>query len=474
MRHLGPQDFLRIAAKLLGIQNRDAPLFIRLERMHRVLSTPTTFFAGGSRHRTIADESVQLFLRVASSGVLPEKNVQCAWLCLKHFLQINGYEWRSQHDDQQVLIGFVEEIQVGVDVRSRFAEWVDSHIAHGQKPVPDDEVEPEPDLSIYITSRITCLSEDERKALDAWTEAVDDEVARFVLEEDVPHVIGTYRPAVLPASPSTDRDKVLAGIEERLLAASGFIIVAVGGGSVGAGYELGGAIAGLAPILFLHPDDEPPSPRTESLLQRYGATVRTFPTGPRAPAAIRSYTRQWLKRECSALADSRRQREMALVRSNRLLHALRSAYEKLPRPEFASRVAALGLTVEHARALIADPRAFVLASLNQVLSLCAALDVPCSLDVVAERVSGGGGGASENEHETARHERQPALTHHELDALEQTAASDGYSAAQVVRMVSCAQASIDDELSNADGEAVHRRSQWDRHRWRALHRRLYP
>jgi hypothetical protein len=51
------------------------------------------------------------------------------------------------------------------------------------------------------------------------------------------------------------------------------------------------------------------------------------------------------------------------------------------------------------------------------------------------------------------------------------AAIEGYCGDEVARMISCAQASIDDELTH-DPTTVGRRSVWTRQRWRVLHDRL--
>lgn len=484
MRQLGLRDFLRIAAKLLGVEAEIAPLFVRLDRAQRALSQPTAHFAGGGRHRRFSEVAVKLFIDIASAGALPEKNLKCAWLCTRRFLELNGYSWRPQHGDPELFLSLIKEMQAGIDVRARFANWIDNRLELKENPnnEPSDEAVEActPDSFLYLTSRIVGLTDAEHDELRDWETAIDDEVAAFMREENVAGCIGTFRPIVLPATSSEDLIAILNGIEHRLLEACGFIIFGERGGSHGTGNELALAIASLVPVLFLQPNDEPLSARTESLLNRYGACIRRYPAADRTKSAIVSHVRQWLKRECAALIDSPRQREMAMLRAQRLFGALGDAAKELQAAEFARRLASLGMTEVHGRALLSDIRRFIRASLNEILVLCAALDVPAAIDaytpaapkqkVPYEKVDPPAPPVVDRPRYQGRSTR---LSDAELDHLEQLASADGYNGAQVARMINVTQKRIDKEPTRASHASVARRKVYGRNEWSELHEELF-
>jgi hypothetical protein len=470
MRYPSLKDFLRIAARLLEVDVADVGLFVRLDRAHVSLSPPTKYFARG-RDQTLAEHAVQLFIDVAGARALPEKNLQCAWLCLKRFIELNAAAWEPQHGDQEAFMRFVEEINVGVGVKPRFVAWVESHLAGtdmASDEPPSEAASADP--SVYLTSRISCLSRSQRTRLEHLSNAIDEEIAAFAAGRRE-SLIATYRPAVLPATDSTDPVAVLAGIEERLLDARGFVVLGEGGGSIGSGAEVAVAISALLPILYLQPEDEAFSPRTESLLNRYGACVRRYPAGDHAEVAIRSHVRHWLKREGPALVDGKRQREMAELRLRRLFDALRHAVEGMSRVEFARRLARVGMTEAHGRTLLSDCRRLLLGSVNELLALAGAFDVPANLDVADLSAEPRRSSRDPERERSTQQDRSRRLSLQELDDLEQLAAIEGYCGDEVARMISCAQASIDDELTH-DPTTVGRRSVWTRQRWRVLHDRL--
>jgi hypothetical protein len=472
MKYLGLPDFLRIAARLLRVEVEDVRRYVRLDRAQHALLPPTAHFAGGGCD-TVASEAARLFGEQVLAGSMPEKNVQCAWLCMRRFLNMNDQAWIGGEEDGSAVSAFVARMRDGEEVTAELVGWLETHLQARprQRPQPSRD---DPDLFMHLSSAITSLPARVRSRLNGLVNAIDTEIGDFARVEGLAYGIGTFRPSVLPATASTNGPTILACTENRLFNADGFVIIGELGGSLGAGVDLAIALARLVPILFLQPRGQQLSPRTQALLKRHGACLRFYPQGETAETFARSHVRRWLKREARALADSGRHREMVAIRLISLFRALRAKRAELSTIEFARQVAKQRMSAEHADALLADIRQFELASLVQTIALAAALDVPVSVDLVDAPSQ-----APEPGRTVIQQNRLLQLSHQELDDLEQVAESDGYTAAQVVHMISCAQASIDDELARepaaemAQPVRVADRTLWTRARWRSLYKRFY-
>lgn len=471
MRYLGAEEFLRIAARLLGVEDDAIRLYVRLERMQRALSPPTAFFAGVGA-TTKASEAARLLTEIATVGALPEQNVRCAWVCMHRFLEINDLRWRAESDDPAELDRFIEHILDRDMVSVELAAWIDRHVADA--PGRAGPVGEEPTPHVHVTSAITGLADDEREEVVELANVIDDAIADFVADTGLPYNIGTFRPSALPAADCDDPDSALTNADRRLLAADGFVVIGARGGSLGAGIDVALALAALVPILYLQPFDEKLSPRTRALLERHGACIRRYRPGYEAESTVRSHVHRWLEREGRALADTRRTRMMMHIRVAPMWRALRKAAKDMPRVEFRRRLAAQRMTETHGRVILSSVHYLALASACQLLALGAALDVPVSLDIQVG--SPEPAVPASDRAESNPQPRLQQLSQQELDDLEQTSA--GYSGTEVARMMRVAHEEIEEEIAEIAGASgtavtVGQRSLWTRQRWRALHDHLF-
>jgi prophage maintenance system killer protein len=441
--------------------------------MQRALSPPTAFFAGVGA-TTYASEAARLLAEIATVGALPQDNMRCAWICMLRFLELNDCRWRAEADDGAALDRFVEDILAGEPVAMELARWIERHVI--LPPAGVGAPGEGPTAHVHVTSAITGLSSEKRAEVDELANAIDEEIADFVRDNELSYNIGTYRPSVLPAADPDDPDTALAYADERLLKADGFVVIGACGGSLGAGIDVATALAALVPILYLHPRDEKLSPRTRALLERHGADIRRYRPGDEAEVTVRSYVHRWLEREGGALADTCRMATMMHVRVAPLWRALRKAANGVSRAELRRRLAAQRMTESHGLVLLSSVHYLALASTCQLLALGAALDVPVSLDIQGPSAGPAVHPTAPGPTRAARQTRLQPLSHQELDDLEQVSAN--YTGAEVAQMVRVAQEQIEAEIAQIAASAygavtIGQRSLWTRQRWRGLHKRLF-
>ncbi len=116
-------DFVSIAAAITGLDEAVVRSVAKLDLADSALHAPSAGFGMDDFYPDFVDKAAVLIVRLARNHPLPDGNKRAAWVSLRYFLMLNGWEWspRPSVDDAEHA---VNSIAAGEWNEERTAEWL--------------------------------------------------------------------------------------------------------------------------------------------------------------------------------------------------------------------------------------------------------------------------------------------------------------------------------------------------------------
>lgn len=94
-------DYVAIAAEVTGLDVKTLTRVTKLDLADSALHAPAAEFGGTEFYPDFVDKAAVLIVRLAKNHPLPDGNKRAAWVSLRMFIEINGWEWTSMPDIDQ-------------------------------------------------------------------------------------------------------------------------------------------------------------------------------------------------------------------------------------------------------------------------------------------------------------------------------------------------------------------------------------
>ena len=117
-------DYVRLAARVLGIAPETAGRFPNLHLADSALHAPFAEFDGVPAYEGITVQAAVLVARLAQNHPLPDGNTRAAFLTMVRFLDKNGVKWAGQDSNRDV--SMVEAIASSTADHTEIVAWIES------------------------------------------------------------------------------------------------------------------------------------------------------------------------------------------------------------------------------------------------------------------------------------------------------------------------------------------------------------
>lgn len=98
VEYLDLGDYLAIAAAVTGLNATTLMHVTRLSLADSALHAPAAGFGDVELYPEFVDKAAVLLVRLAKNHPLPDGNKRAAWVSMRMFVEINGWEWASYPD----------------------------------------------------------------------------------------------------------------------------------------------------------------------------------------------------------------------------------------------------------------------------------------------------------------------------------------------------------------------------------------
>jgi death-on-curing protein len=116
------EDYIDIAAYLLGAERAAVAALPRLPLAESALHAPFASFGGVDAYPTLVEQAAVLLEHLAKNHPLPDANKRAAFLLTARFLDANGLAWGPPAVDTDA--GLVERVAAGEARREDVIEWI--------------------------------------------------------------------------------------------------------------------------------------------------------------------------------------------------------------------------------------------------------------------------------------------------------------------------------------------------------------
>lgn len=129
VQYLDLVDFLMIAEAVLGVEAEVLAPRCDLHLADSGLNAPRAGFGEVEFYPDFATKAAVLCWHVIRNHPLPDGNKRVGYLCLREFVERNGYRWSSPGDPTgdetvEMMVG----VAAGTVAAEQLAEWVDGRI----------------------------------------------------------------------------------------------------------------------------------------------------------------------------------------------------------------------------------------------------------------------------------------------------------------------------------------------------------
>ena len=125
-RYLDLVDHLAIAAEILDLDERTLQQVTKLDLADSALHAPAAGFGDQDFYSDPVDKAAVLLVRPTKNHPLPDGNKRAAWVALRYFLIVNGWEWTEQPS-----IDDAEAAMLAIAA----GEWDEEHTAEWLRPL---------------------------------------------------------------------------------------------------------------------------------------------------------------------------------------------------------------------------------------------------------------------------------------------------------------------------------------------------
>lgn len=98
VEYLDLSDYLAIAAAVTGLNVATLMRVTRLSLADSALHAPAAGFGDVELYPEFIDKAAVLLVRLAKNHPLPDGNKRAAWVSMRMFVEVNGWEWASDPD----------------------------------------------------------------------------------------------------------------------------------------------------------------------------------------------------------------------------------------------------------------------------------------------------------------------------------------------------------------------------------------
>lgn len=128
VQYLDLADYIGIASEVTGLDEVIVAKIANLDLADSALHAPSAGFGGDDFYPDFVNKAAILIVRLAKNHALPDGNKRVAWVSLRYFLELNGWEWHSRPSIDEAEEAVVA-IAAGEWDESRTAEWLRSRIS---------------------------------------------------------------------------------------------------------------------------------------------------------------------------------------------------------------------------------------------------------------------------------------------------------------------------------------------------------
>jgi death-on-curing protein len=96
IEYLDLADYLAIAAEITGLDVRTLTTVTRLSLADSALHAPAAGFGDVELYPDFVDKAAVLLVRLTNNHPLLDGNKRAAWVAMRLFIALNGWEWRTR------------------------------------------------------------------------------------------------------------------------------------------------------------------------------------------------------------------------------------------------------------------------------------------------------------------------------------------------------------------------------------------
>lgn len=133
LEYVGLADYVEIAAQVTGLDLDTVLGVTDLGLADSALHAPAAGFGETELYPEFVDKAAVLIVRLAKNHPLPDGNKRAAWVTLRLFIEINGWEWTTspEIDDAEAAVFAIASGEWGQD---EMAGWLrDRLTSHGAR-----------------------------------------------------------------------------------------------------------------------------------------------------------------------------------------------------------------------------------------------------------------------------------------------------------------------------------------------------
>lgn len=127
VEYLDLADYLAIAAAVTGLDIDTAMKVTNLDLADSALHAPTAGFGDTDFYPDFVDKAAVLVVRLARNHPLPDGNKRAAWVCLRLFVEINGWRWDPKPTVDEAEAAMLA-IAAGHSDETATASWLRQHL----------------------------------------------------------------------------------------------------------------------------------------------------------------------------------------------------------------------------------------------------------------------------------------------------------------------------------------------------------
>lgn len=128
VEYLDLVDYLAIAAEVTGLGVETLTRVAKLDLADAALHAPAAGFGDIEFYPDFIDKAAVLIVRLAKNHPLPDGNKRAAWVALRLFIEINGWNWKhtpSVDEAERAVLA----IAAGQWDEQRTAVWLRGYLA---------------------------------------------------------------------------------------------------------------------------------------------------------------------------------------------------------------------------------------------------------------------------------------------------------------------------------------------------------
>ncbi len=133
VRCLDLVDFLLIAEQVTGIEAETLLLLPQVHLVEHALNAPHAGLGTISYYQTFAEKAAAMTYQLIKGHPLIDGNKRVGYLCLRVFVERNGFGWQTSLEDgieRIETVAMIEGVADGSVPQEHLARWIDARLVH--------------------------------------------------------------------------------------------------------------------------------------------------------------------------------------------------------------------------------------------------------------------------------------------------------------------------------------------------------